>query len=68
MVDAHPSFSGLSKIDLLILQTEALMADVSKIDPVSAALLGLVKAELATQKAVESGAVTRFRSIQPIKQ
>ncbi|MDP3601260.1 MAG: hypothetical protein Q8R85_08865 [Bosea sp. (in: a-proteobacteria)] len=40
--------------------TDALIAEVIKIDPVATTLLGLAKAELVTRKAVAEGGVLPF--------
>ncbi|MGQ3344357.1 MAG: hypothetical protein ACT6UR_00190 [Bosea sp. (in: a-proteobacteria)] len=42
------------------MMTDALIAQVIKIDPVATTLLGLAKAELVTRKAVAEGGVLPF--------
>ncbi len=64
MVDARPVSSDRSicdPIDLLITRVDVLIQDASKIDPVSAALLGLAKVELIKGKALKAGAIAEFK-------
>lgn len=49
-----------ASIDHAIRMTDALIAEVIKIDPVATTLLGLAKAELVTRKAVAEGGVLPF--------
>lgn len=49
-----------ASIDHAIRMTDALIAEVVKIDPVATTLLGLAKAELVTRKAVAEGGVLSF--------
>ena len=63
MIDAWPPVPYQRRdIQTLIKQVDDLIWDVSKVDPVSTALLGLVKTELATRKAIEDGTVSAFPS------
>ncbi len=63
MIDAWPPVPYQRRdIQTLIKQVDDLIWDVSKVDPVSTALLGLVKTELTTRKAIEDRAVSAFPS------
>lgn len=65
MIDAWQWTRPTRDIPTLINLVNDLIRDVSKVDPVSAALLGLVKTELATRKAIEDGTVSAFPSPPP---
>lgn len=65
MIDAWQWTRPPRDIPTLINLVNDLIRDVSKVDPVSAALLGLVKTELTTRKAIEDGAVSAFPSPSP---
>jgi hypothetical protein len=58
-----PTPSGrppLAHIDRMIRITDALIAEVVKIDPIATTLLGLAKAELVAKKAIGNGDVLPF--------
>jgi hypothetical protein len=48
--------------------TDALIAEVVKIDPIATTLLGLAKAELVAKKAAESGEVLPFSQRRNLRQ
>lgn len=52
--------SAPASIDHAIRMTDALIAEVIKIDPLATTLLGLAKAELVAKKAVAEGLVLPF--------
>jgi len=66
MVDAFPpagTVPGL--VDELIKSTDRLIAQATMVDPVTAAILGLAKAELVAHKAVLDRNVVRFQRPVP---
>jgi hypothetical protein len=66
MADAgRDSEADLASLDRIIERTDALIADVVKIDPVTAILLGLAKQDLIAHRAVEHGEVLRFKFRRP---
>ncbi|MFA5952744.1 MAG: hypothetical protein WC807_20990 [Hyphomicrobium sp.] len=58
----------LAQIDRMIRITDALIAEVVKIDPIATTLLGLAKAELVAKKAAESGEVLPFSQRRNLRQ
>lgn len=60
MTTASSERPAPASIDQAIKMTDALIAEVIKIDPVATTLLGLAKAELVTRKAVAEGGVLPF--------